>query len=124
MAQVRPNFLGGKAGAAISTAFTFVKQDDDGDVISCSAATDIPIGVAVEAVSAGRPVAYYSIATSAKIKVKVSTSGINNSAAVGTNASGRLVAKATSGDYAVGFAVGDLKAGEIGEVIVAPHEVA
>ena len=124
MATVKPYFLSGKAGAAIATAFTFVKQDADGDIINCSAATDIPIGVVTETKSTGDELAYYVINSSSKIKVKASNAAINDSAAVGTNGTGRLVAKTTSGDHAVGFAVGDIKAGEIGEVIVAPHEVA
>ena len=123
MAQVLPKFLNGNAGAAIQTAFTFVKQNARGDVIPVSAATDIPVAVATEAVASGRPVSLYHIGTSAKIKVKASNTAIAANAAVGTNNSGRLVAKTTNGDYAIGYAVGAIEANEIGMVVVAPHEV-
>ena len=45
MAAIRANYYGGKAGAAIATAYTFVKQDNDGNIINCAAAGDIPVGV-------------------------------------------------------------------------------
>ena len=102
-----------------------MKQDNDGDVINCSAATDIPIGVAVRGRVCG--------ATGGLLFHRDECEDQGQGKHVprsptpplwGRIASGRLVAKTTSGDYAVGFAVGDIKAGEIGEVIVAPHEVA
>ena len=56
--------------------------------------------------------------------VKMGGNAINNGAAVGTSATGTLVAKTTTGNHAVGFLVGSALAEEIAEVVVAPHYVA
>ena len=114
----------GTAGAAITTLWQFLKYDDDGDLVPCNAANDIPIGVSVETATEGDGIAYFDLNSSDKIKVKNSGNAISNSAAVGTSGTGLLVAKTTTGNWAIGNVLGDVKAGEIATVKVNPHYVA
>ena len=113
----------GEAGGTIAQ-WSFVENAAGGEITHCNNAGDIPIGVAIEAATDGDGVTYAAISGSVKIKVKVGGAAISDGAAVGTNGSGLLITKATTGNYAVGFCVGAAVAGEIAEVRVAPHEVA
>ena len=121
MAQIQAQIVNAIAGGAIAQ-WTLVKMGTGGKVVSCSAATDIPIGVAtVPAAADGDAISLQSINESYQVKVKNGTAISQDGSAVGTNASATLVRK-TSG-FAIGFLKGTAKAGEVAEVIVMPHAV-
>lgn len=107
-----------KAGADLSALqFTFVKIDTDGDVVGCSAVTDRPYGVLQNNPAAGE---VCEITVIGVTKIKAGAALANAGVAIGTDTSGRAVAK-TLGTDITHYLAGQLltAAGAANEIVTA-----
>jgi len=109
------------AGADLSAAqYKFVKLDSSGNVIVCSAVTDAPIGVLQNSPASGVE-AEIAVAGVTKVVAGAAITTANlQTTAIGTDTSGRAVAK-TLGTDTTNFVVGRplLAAGAANDVITA-----
>lgn len=121
------------AGAAIEDVRNLImKYDDNGDVVLATAGTDIPIGVAtiesgyndITGKEAGKVEVGDQIDILIKDRVVVLTgAAIKKGQEVAAGADGMAVV-AASGNYVLGFALGNAEAGEYLEVQISKYQKA
>ena len=119
------------AGAAIVDVRNLImKYDDNGDVVLATAGTDIPIGVAtIESGNndiTGQTAGKVAIGDQVDILIKdrvvvLAGATIKKGQEVAAGANG-MAAVAASGDYVLGFALGNAEAGNYLEIQIAKYQ--
>ena len=119
------------AGAACEDVRNLImKYDDNGDVVPATAGTDIPVGIALIETGyndiTGQTAGKVEVGDNVDIQIKdrgvvLAGAAIKKGQEVAAGADG-LAAVAESGNYVLGFALGNAEAGEYLEVQISKYQ--